>query len=387
MTNKQKLITTIAGVAIVGSIAFGVNEQIASQRLEKNIALLETLDTQTTDYLTNAKTLVNIETGMLAKDMNKGKIDTVVSSDPQADQSTDDITTKSLKKQVSKVDDNQELANNYVELATKNLAYQNEVNNLFTKVALNGSDISKDNTLVKEVKAEELKDLQDYLSTEPKKDNQFKSAVRGLVKQAVDQQKVVADANKAVDASVKDKGNRDLNNKAISAVNKIKNADVKRDLLGKVNPIKSDLDKKDADAKAKAEADNQAQANANNEQAQNVDNGVIADGGSYQGGNTGGNYDTGSGGGYTGGGNTGGSGNNGGSTGGGNSGGNTGGNGGGTVTPPPSMVLHAWVANAETGQILERRDFNTIQEVNAWEIERSDYYLSLGILVRTGYNS
>ncbi|SJZ51314.1 hypothetical protein SAMN02745116_00572 [Pilibacter termitis] len=147
----------------------------------------------------------------------------------------------------------------FVEKVEKMFQTQTEVNDLFTVKVLNGSEVGKEIILKKDVKNESIVSLEKQLVTK-EKDTAFKAKVRDVLIQARGQFTDIENARKATTESEKDKGSRDKNKKALELVGKIKNTDVKKELEGKLNPIKAELDKKDKEAEEKRKAEEKKKA-------------------------------------------------------------------------------------------------------------------------------
>ncbi|MDR2832629.1 MAG: hypothetical protein LBV67_02820 [Streptococcaceae bacterium] len=198
----------------------------------------------------------------LVKDMTQEKIHEASSAGVEVSDPIQD--TEEIQALMKQVNENSKQINELSLKAQIMFDKQTEVNKLFTEPALNGSETSNDQILAKDIKPDSLTALEKYLATK-EVDTPFKKKIRDLVAAAKTQLTDIETAKKAVEASEKEKENRELNNKAIEAVNKIKNPEIQKSYLDKLNPIKDELDKKDEEKKKIEESKSQevAQEQAN----------------------------------------------------------------------------------------------------------------------------
>ncbi|SJZ46584.1 hypothetical protein SAMN02745116_00422 [Pilibacter termitis] len=276
MTTKNFLQTT-KGKSIVGGVvvlalvggAIAIKAQTDYAQTEKVKTTLKQEIKETKTLFSKARALLDEKQEFLKKDLKKEEIDKVkeeLQKNEKEVKSFDDQKYKELFSEFSSTDKEVSI---FVENVEKMFQTQTEVNDLFTVKVLNGSEVGKEIILKKDVKNESIVSLEKQLLTK-EKDTAFKAKVRDVVIQARVQFTDIENARKATVESEKDKGNREKNKKALELVAKIKNTDVKKELEGKLNPIKAELDKKDKEAeeKRKEEEKKGAEVAQNEQQAQ-----------------------------------------------------------------------------------------------------------------------
>lgn len=167
-----------------------------------------------------------------------------------------------VEKQVDEIEVNAELTptKNEVKNALKDvstkLEVQTQINNLYEKPVINGSQVVKDvpikaNVDKKQVEAVKLTRANDA----------WTKAVTALKTDSATQVKNTDDAKQAVKALEKDRTPENLA-KAQEALNKVKNTTVKKDLNTKVEPVKKEIETKVQEQQAKQQADAQTQTQA-----------------------------------------------------------------------------------------------------------------------------
>lgn len=167
-----------------------------------------------------------------------------------------------IEKQVDEIKVNAELTptKNEVKNALKDVStkldVQTQINNLYEKPVINGSQVVKDvpikaNVDKKQVEAVKL----------TKANDAWTKAVTALKTDSATQVKNTDDAKQAVKALEKDRTPENLA-KAQEALNKVKNTTVKKDLNTKVEPVKKEIGTKVQEQQAKQQADAQTQTQA-----------------------------------------------------------------------------------------------------------------------------
>lgn len=167
-----------------------------------------------------------------------------------------------VEKQVDEIEVNAELTptKNEVKNALKDvstkLEVQTQINNLYEKPVINGSQVVKDvpikaNVDKKQVEAVKLTRANDA----------WTKAVTALKTDSATQVKNTDEAKQAVKALEKDRTPENLA-KAQEALNKVKNTTVKKDLNTKVEPVKKEIETKVQEQQAKQQADAQTQTQA-----------------------------------------------------------------------------------------------------------------------------
>lgn len=167
-----------------------------------------------------------------------------------------------VEKQVDEIEVNAELTptKNEVKNALKDvstkLEVQAQINNLYEKPVINGSQVVKDvpikaNVDKKQVEAVKLTRANDA----------WTKAVTALKTDSATQVKNTDEAKQAVKALEKDRTPENLA-KAQEALNKVKNTTVKKDLNTKVEPVKKEIETKVQEQQAKQQADAQTQTQA-----------------------------------------------------------------------------------------------------------------------------
>lgn len=167
-----------------------------------------------------------------------------------------------VEKQVDEIEVNAELTptKNEVKNALKDVStkldVQTQINNLYEKPVINGSQVVKDvpikaNVDKKQVEAVKL----------TKANDAWTKAVTALKTDSATQVKNTDEAKQAVKALEKDRTPENLA-KAQEALNKVKNTTVKKDLNTKVEPVKKEIETKVQEQQAKQQADAQTQTQA-----------------------------------------------------------------------------------------------------------------------------
>ena len=145
-----------------------------------------------------------------------------------------------------------EVKNALKDVSTK-LEVQTQINNLYEKPVINGSQVVKDvpikaNVDKKQIEAVKL----------TKANDAWTKAVTALKTDSATQVKNIDEAKEAVKALEKEHTSENLA-KAQEALNKVKNTTVKKDLNTKVEPVKKEIETKVQEQQAKQQADAQTQ--------------------------------------------------------------------------------------------------------------------------------
>ena len=242
MKKNTKIAVVVGLVVLLGAGgSFGYYNHLKTEQTKQEIKL-ESLKLKQLQQEVN-KFYESNKKDFLAKDLKKEE---VVKVEKQVDE---------IKVNAELTPTKNEVKNALKDVSTK-LEVQTQINNLYEKPVINGSQVVKDvpikaNVDKKQVEAVKL----------TKANDAWTKAVTALKTDSATQVKNTDDAKKAVKALEKDRTPENLA-KAQEALNKVKNTTVKKDLNTKVEPVKKEIETKVQEQQAKQQADAQTQTQA-----------------------------------------------------------------------------------------------------------------------------
>ncbi|MDR2833558.1 MAG: hypothetical protein LBV67_07590 [Streptococcaceae bacterium] len=351
-SRKRLIIGGVIGLVTLGLLVVTIHQKNVQAKTEQVRADLVVQHESSKKVLKQVEKLFDEKQEFLAKNVTKEHVMKIwKNSGDRID--LDSSLRKSLSNEFKTYQEENEKIDILLKKALQMSEIQTKVNSIFTEPVLNGSALKENPVIRKDLFLAVI----DEVATMPN-EKAFNGKIQLLKKIAKTQLEDIESAKKAVDSSEKDKGNRELNEKAIEAANKIKNPDVKKSYMEKLNPIKAELDKKDEESKQAETQNIQEQANASGQPVYDSNTGQYVQPSIPNNNGSNSNYNPGASNSTsppsTGGG-SGNSGNN-----------NSGGSGGGTVTPPPPPPVQtrytAWAY--KDGQKIILGTFNTWQEAD-----------------------
>ncbi|WP_347904753.1 hypothetical protein V4S29_07000 [Enterococcus cecorum] len=239
MKKNTKIAVVVGLVVLLGAGGgFGYYNHLKTEQTKQEIKL-ESLKLKQLQQEVN-KFYESNKKDFLAKDLKKEE---VVKVEKQVDE---------IKVNAELTPTKNEVKNALKDVSTK-LEVQTQINNLYEKPVINGSQVVKDvpikaNVDKKQVEAVKL----------TKANDAWTKAVTALKADSATQVKNTDDAKQAVKALEKDRTPENLA-KAQEALNKVKNTTVKKDLNTKVEPVKKEIETKVQEQQAKQQADAQTQ--------------------------------------------------------------------------------------------------------------------------------
>ena len=242
MKKNTKIAVVVGLVVLLGAGGgFGYYNHLKTEQTKQEIKL-ESLKLKQLQQEVN-KFYESNKKDFLAKDLKKEE---VVKVEKQVDE---------IKVNAELTPTKNEVKNALKDVSTK-LDVQTQINNLYEKPVINGSQVVKDvpikaNVNKKQVEAVKL----------TKANDAWTKAVTALKTDSATQVKNTDDAKQAVKALEKDRTPENLA-KAQEALNKVKNTTVKKDLNTKVEPVKKEIETKVQEQQAKQQADAQTQTQA-----------------------------------------------------------------------------------------------------------------------------
>ncbi|MCJ0554215.1 hypothetical protein MMJ53_07955 [Enterococcus cecorum] len=242
MKKNTKIAVVLGIVVLLGAGGgFGYYNHLKTEQTKQEIKL-ESLKLKQLQQEVN-KFYESNKKDFLAKDLKKEE---VVKVEKQVDE---------IKVNAELTPTKNEVKNALKDVSTK-LEVQTQINNLYEKPVINGSQVVKDvpikaNVDKKQVEAVKL----------TKANDAWTKAVTALKTDSATQVKNTDDAKQAVKALEKDRTPENLA-KAQEALNKVKNTTVKKDLNTKVDPVKKEIETKVQEQQAKQQADAQTQTQA-----------------------------------------------------------------------------------------------------------------------------
>lgn len=242
MKKNTKIAVVVGLVVLLGAGGgFGYYNHLKTEQTKQEIKL-ESLKLKQLQQEVN-KFYESNKKDFLAKDLKKEE---VVKVEKQVD---------GIKVNAELTPTKNEVKNALKDVSTK-LEVQTQINNLYEKPVINGSQVVKDvpikaNVDKKQVEAVKL----------TKANDAWTKAVTALKTDSATQVKNTDDAKQAVKALEKDRTPENLA-KAQEALNKVKNTTVKKDLNTKVEPVKKEIETKVQEQQAKQQADAQTQTQA-----------------------------------------------------------------------------------------------------------------------------
>ena len=242
MKKNTKIAVVVGLVVLLGAGGgFGYYNHLKTEQTKQEIKL-ESLKLKQLQQEVN-KFYESNKKDFLAKDLKKEE---VVKVEKQVDE---------IKVNAELTPTKNEVKNALKDVSTK-LDVQTQINNLYEKPVINGSQVVKDvpikaNVDKKQVEAVKL----------TKANDAWTKAVTALKTDSATQVKNTDDAKQAVKALEKDRTPENLA-KAQEALNKVKNTTVKKDLNTKVEPVKKEIETKVQEQQAKQQADAQTQTQA-----------------------------------------------------------------------------------------------------------------------------
>ena len=242
MRQNAKIAVVVGLVVLLGAGGgFGYYNHLKTEQTKQEIKL-ESLKLKQLQQEVN-KFYESNKKDFLAKDLKKEE---VLKVEKQVDE---------IKVNAELTPTKNEVKNALKDVSTK-LEVQTQINNLYEKPVINGSQVVKDvpikaNVDKKQVEAVKL----------TKANDAWTKAVTALKTDSATQVKNTDDAKQAVKALEKDRTPENLA-KAQEALNKVKNTTVKKDLNTKVEPVKKEIETKVQEQQAKQQADAQTQTQA-----------------------------------------------------------------------------------------------------------------------------
>ena len=239
MRKNTKIAVVVGLVVFLGAGGgFGYYNHLKTEQTKQEIKL-ESLKLKQLQEEVN-KFYESNKKDFLAKDLKKEE---VVKVEKQVDE---------IKVNAELTPTKNEVKNALKDVSTK-LDVQTQINNLYEKPVINGSQVVKDvpikaNVDKKQVEAVKL----------TKANDAWTKAVTALKADSATQVKNTDDAKQAVKALEKDRTPENLA-KAQEALNKVKNTTVKKDLNTKVEPVKKEIETKVQEQQEKQQADAQTQ--------------------------------------------------------------------------------------------------------------------------------
>jgi len=231
------LIMSFSVLLVIALVALVVQVNKAKAEVENAKIVLQGMKEQNIELEKQVLALFDDKQEFLAKDVTKEQVN-MENSTPLFT----NVPEGKLYEEVEAALADRYKINELIVKAQYYFDYQDKTNALFTQRVLNGSDVAKDLVIRKDLLSEDLAFVDDLFEQTP-----FNEKVKGLVNIAKTQLEDLASARKAVQESEKDKENREKNDSAFVAVEKIKNSELKNELTDKLNAIKSELDAKEAD--------------------------------------------------------------------------------------------------------------------------------------------
>ena len=242
MRKNTKIAVVVGLVVLLGAGGgFGYYNHLKTEQTKQEIKL-ESLKLKQLQQEVN-KFYESNKKDFLAKDLKKEEVAKV---EKQVDE---------IKVNAELTPTKNEVKNALKDVSTK-LDIQTQINNLYEKPVINGSQVVKDvpikaNVDKKQVEAVKL----------TKANDAWTKAVTALKTDSATQVKNTDEAKQAVKALEKDRTPENLA-KAQEALNKVKNTTVKKDLNTKVDPVKKEIETKVQEQQAKQQADTQTQTQA-----------------------------------------------------------------------------------------------------------------------------
>lgn len=242
MRKNTKIAVVVGLVVLLGAGGgFGYYNHLKTEQTKQEIKL-ESLKLKQLQQEVN-KFYESNKKDFLAKDLKKEEVAKVEKQVDEIKVNAELTPTKS------------EVKNALKDVSTK-LDVQTQINNLYEKPVINGSQVVKDvpikaNVDKKQVEAVKL----------TKANDAWTKAVTALKTDSATQVKNTDEAKQAVKALEKDRTPENLA-KAQEALNKVKNTTVKKDLNTKVEPVKKEIETKVQEQQAKQQADAQTQTQA-----------------------------------------------------------------------------------------------------------------------------
>lgn len=242
MKKNTKIAVVVGLVVLLGAGGgFGYYNHLKTEQTKQEIKL-ESLKLKQLQQEVN-KFYESNKKDFLAKDLKKEEVAKV---EKQVDE---------IKVNAELTPTKNEVKNALKDVSTK-LEVQTQINNLYEKPVINGSQVVKDvpikaNVDKKQVEAVKL----------TKANDAWTKAVTALKTDSATQVKNTDDAKQAVKALEKDRTPENLA-KAQEALNKVKNTTVKKDLNTKVEPVKKEIETKVQEQQAKQQAEAQTQTQA-----------------------------------------------------------------------------------------------------------------------------
>ncbi|KLO69496.1 cell division site-positioning protein MapZ family protein [Enterococcus cecorum] len=239
MRKNTKIAVVVGLIVLLGAGGgFGYYNHLKTEQTKQEIKL-ESLKLKQLQQEVN-KFYESNKKDFLAKDLKKEE---VVKVEKQVDE---------IKVNAELTPTKNEVKNALKDVSTK-LEVQTQINNLYEKPVINGSQVVKDvpikaNVDKKQVEAVKL----------TKANDAWTKAVTALKTDSATQVKNTDDAKQAVKALEKDRTPENLA-KAQEALNKVKNTTVKKDLNTKVEPVKKEIETKVQEQQEKQQADAQTQ--------------------------------------------------------------------------------------------------------------------------------
>lgn len=263
-TRKGKVILggLIGAVLVGGAVTVKVQSDSAAQ--EKARVLVQTEVKENEKLLTKAEALFDTTQAYLKKDIKQSEISDVKSDLEKNVQDVKAADGKKFSIDFSAFENSKTKVEKTIEKAEKMFSLQEKVNQLFTEPAMNSFKISENPVLNKDTKLESIQGLEKELQKEEENTPfqvkiPFKTRMLNLTKTARTQYDDINNAEKAVEEVLKAKEDEKKLESAQSSIDKIKNEDIKKELLEKIKPAKLAIESKKAKESEEAASAAQAQ--------------------------------------------------------------------------------------------------------------------------------
>ena len=253
--NKRVVVGSAVAVLAVAVIGVTVAQQQAHAATESARAELNQHYSTGRETLKQAQGLLDKQQEFLVKDMTQEKLDEVMKL-ASVQFSVADKHKDKLSEEIKEVSAQQAEIQELTTKAQGMFDTQNEVNSLFTKVVMNGSEVGKDPIVKKDIDTKLLEQLE-----QTEEQTAFDKKVLDVSKTARVQVNDIENARKSLENATKDKSEKNVEDTQ-KAIDTIKNPDVKKELQDKLNPLKQEVAEK-----KKAEEEKQAQEALQQQQA------------------------------------------------------------------------------------------------------------------------
>ncbi|GIO22511.1 hypothetical protein [Oceanobacillus sp. J11TS1] len=289
---KKKTIVIVAsavlGASIIGGASYKVVDANYQENLEEAKAELHAEEGILSDLAVQVSEFHGKD-GYLKKDLEKGTIENakdnlkLVEDDVKAY----NVKESDIEESIEFIKTTKEDIASELKIVEQKFALETELNELFTKTAINGDEVKKP-ALKKDVTTEKVDNLSESLeSASTLEEDAWLDAVKSLIDEGNTQLEHIASAENKVkelyDKEDKDKVNKGVERKSLEeateAVAKIKNEEIKEDFEGKLSKVETFIAEREEEKRlaeeeearklAESEAEKQAEKQAEQtEQAQ-----------------------------------------------------------------------------------------------------------------------